>query len=386
VLISNLPKDPVLYLLYAGFRVSFIASSNIQPMKAPVLVFILFSSLAIMPCSAQLCPGGGSNFLTAVSFNPAWIYGCNTGTSCNGGVAFDNRSACIPITALEACAPPPTCGAPGNSASNVWFTFFATSPTALISCFQNTSLVLGIQAFNGSALCGSLTQIGCALAGGPSSGVQLSLSGLLPGKLYYFRIFGSANPVSQRTGLYCFCGSSGLGNFNILPMIVSGLKANITGSGIGLDFTIEDTENIQSLEIEKSADGTNFSSLSTIPIVPGSHKKTFHFTDPHPANGNNYYRVKLFSADGHAAYTKLVIAATGPQNDLIILGNPVRHSLQLAVKSASTVFLVDIAGHVLKTWQLNAGNQSVSVEHLYNGVYFLKAANGGAAQKFYVAR
>jgi hypothetical protein len=357
-----------------------------KPMKAPVLVFIFFCSSAVMPCSAQLCPGGGSNFVTAVSFDPSWIYGCNTGTSCNGGVAFDNRSACIPVTALEACAPPPTCGAAGNSASNVWFTFFATSPAAIISCFQNTSLVLGIQAFSGSAACGSLTQIGCALAGGPSSGVQLSLSGLLPGKLYYFRIFGSANPVSQRTGLYCFCGSTGLGSFNILPLVVSSFTANISGAGVNLDFTIEDTENIQSLDIEKSTDGANFSRVLTIPMATGTHKKSFRFTDRSPAKGNNYYRIKLFSADGHAAYTKLVTATTGQQNDFIVMGNQVRHSVRLAVKSPVIAFLVDVAGHVLKTLQLNPGNQIVSVEQLGNGLYFLKAANGGAAQKFYVAR
>jgi hypothetical protein len=354
-------------------------------MKALLLVF-LFSGLTILiPCSAQLCPGGGPAFSAAVPFDPSWIYGCNTGTSCNGGTAFDNRSACIPVTALEACAPPPSCGVPGKSASNVWFSFFASAPTAVISCFQNTSLVLGVQAFNGGLLCGSLTEIGCALSGGPSSGVQLSLSGLLPGKLYYFRIFGSATPVSQRTGLYCFCGSSGLGNFNILPLIVSSFTAAGSVGKIDLDFTLEDTENIQSLDIERSADVTSFVQLASIPMPAGIHKKTFHFTDHFPAGSNNYYRIKLFSADGHAAYTRLAVASATEQNDFFIMGNQVTRSLQVTVKSASTVSLLDMAGHVLKTLRLAAGTQSVPVGQFSDGLYFLQSANGGAPQKFYIA-
>ena len=355
-------------------------------MKALLLAIVFFVSSVVLPCKAQLCPGGGSNFLTAVTFDPAWIYGCNTGTSCNGGVAFDNRSACLPITLLEACAPAPSCGVLGNSASNVWFTFFATAPTAIISCFQNTSLVLGVQAFSGGPICGAMTQIGCALSGGPSSGVQLSLSGLLPGKLYYFRIFGSATPVSQRTGLYCFCGSTGLGSFNILPLIVSSFTTKILARNVQLDFTIEDTENIESVDIEKSTDGTNFSRLATVPMTTGMHKKSFHITDATPASGNNYYRLKLFSIDGHTAYTKLSAASTDQESAFIIMGNQAKGSLQLNVKSASTILLIDVAGHILKTVQLEAGTHTVSLDGFRNGLYFLRSADAGISQKFYVAR
>src|SRR5690349_8269093 len=117
----------------------------------------------VLPAMAQLCPGGGVDFNSAVTFDPAWIYGCNTGTSCNGGVSLSNRVACQPTAALDACAPAPSCGNIVTNASNVWFKFYAAGPTALISCFQNSSFVIGIQAFSGGPACGSLTELGCAL-------------------------------------------------------------------------------------------------------------------------------------------------------------------------------------------------------------------------------
>src|SRR5882757_308461 len=198
-------------------------------MKTVLLVYLIVCVLT-PPSLAQLCPGGGTSFASAVTFDPSWIYGCNTGTSCNGGISFDNRVACQPTTAMDACAPNPSCGTPSHDASNVWFKFFPTGTSATISCFQNTSLVIGIQAFSGSS-CGALAEMGCALSGGPSSGVQLSLTGLSPGTLYYFRIFGSAGPVSQRTGVYCFCGTTGL-NGILLSNGIEGFSGQAAGNGI----------------------------------------------------------------------------------------------------------------------------------------------------------
>jgi hypothetical protein len=55
---------------------------------------ILLDLLSLNSLQAQaLCPGGGVNFSSAVMFQPSWIQGCLTGTSCNGGTEMDNRSS-----------------------------------------------------------------------------------------------------------------------------------------------------------------------------------------------------------------------------------------------------------------------------------------------------
>ncbi|MES1226528.1 MAG: hypothetical protein ABUT20_64230, partial [Bacteroidota bacterium] len=115
-------------------------------MKPISNLLFAFCILLALPAKSQVCPGGGVNFSSAVTFDPAWIYGCNTGTSCNGGVAFDNRTACEPTAAMDACAPAPSCGNISNDGSDIWFKFYPTGPTATISCFQHTSLVIGVQA------------------------------------------------------------------------------------------------------------------------------------------------------------------------------------------------------------------------------------------------
>lgn len=331
---------------------------------------------------AQMCPGGGIDFLTAVTFDPAWIYGCNTGTSCNGGVNFDNRTACLPITLLDACAPAPSCGT-ANNASNAWYKFFASSGTATISCFQNTSFVIGIQAFSGGPLCGSLTEIGCALAGGPSSGVQLNLSGLTPGQLYYFRIFGSATPVSQRTGLYCFCGTTGLSNF-ILPVGISEFTGKSSGNSIAINWNTNYETANSYFEVERAADGRHFATIARIngngtSILP----HTYTYADDNAMKGMNYYRLKQVGTDGKHNYSNVITVKSDVDKTISINADAGTRQLKITVTSNTRIAIYNAAGQIQQAAQLTPGVHFISTAPLVKGVYFLRTDNN-VARKFYV--
>lgn len=373
--------------------INFNASTQWQPdiqMRTTLHRLFFFLLVATIPAAAQVCPGGGPNFSLAVPFDPAWIYGCNTGTSCNGGVAFDNRVACLPITAMDACAPAPSCGTPSRDASNVWYTFFASSSTARISCFQNTSLVLGVQAFRGGPTCGSLTELGCALSSGPSSGVQLNLSGLTAGTLYYFRIFGSATPVSQRTGLYCFCGSTGLNTYLILPALVSQFTAQRFSHKIQLGWTIGSNPNNEVYYVERSETGEFFTQLPGAGLPSGESSRNYQYADQAPLSGINYYRLKHVYPDGHYDYSKTISVKAADPDDMVILANPVHQQLQVELKSPSTLLISDMSGKAMEVVRLDAGRQTIATGQLSNGMYLLQVIKGKQAgntvQKFSVFR
>ena len=352
-------------------------------MKTVALLYVLMSLFAL-PATAQLCPGGGVDFNSAVAFDPSWIYGCNTGTSCNGGVAFDNRASCEPTTAMDACAPPPSCGSVAHNGSDIWFKFLPSGTTATISCFQNTSLIIGVQAFSGGPTCGSLTEIGCALSGGPSSGVQLHLSGLVPGTLYYYRIFGSATPPSQRTGLYCFCGSTGLGGI-VLASALAGFNAQAAGSTIALSWTTPLANTKQRFDIERSMDGSSFAAIASLPETGSAGlPQPYRFTDAAPLQGINYYRLKHILEDGHYDYSAVVSAKAGPAPGFTLFFNAGRQELQVNSMMASPAVLYDAAGRPVLLLQLQAGSNSIPVHRLVKGVYFMRALKTGVTQKCYI--
>jgi hypothetical protein len=348
-----------------------------------LLVILCCVVIGNLSSNAQLCPGGGLDFLTSVTFDPAWIYGCNTGTSCNGGVALDNRNTCLPVTLLDICAPAPSCGTATNG-SNVWFKFFATGSTATISCFQNTSFVIGIQAFSGGPLCGTMTQVGCAVAAGPSSGVQLGLTGLVPGNLYHFRIFGSATPVAQRTGLYCFCGTTGLSNF-ILPVGLTGFSGKASEEKVQLAWETSYETGNSYFDIERGTDGKNFTAVGR---VNGSGTtaslRNYHFTDDNALKGINYYRLKEVGKDGKYTYSETVMVRFDGNKTFSVVADTRARQLQITLASATGIAIYNLAGQVQQKLYLTAGTHTISTVQLANGVYFVKTDNNTATKKIYI--
>ena len=327
-----------------------------------------------------MCPGGGVNFSAgAVTFDPAWIYGCNTGTSCNGGVSFDNRASCQPTTAMDACAPAPTCVIPSGSGSNIWFKFYAAATSVTISCFQNTSFSIAVQAFSGGPTCGSLTQIGCAVAGGPSSGVNLTLNGLTVGQLYYYRIFGSSSQVSQRTGLYCFCGTVGVQNY-VLAAGLNSFTGKAEREAVKLYWEFAPDNMPAEFNIELSADQHMFNTISTIRSVPGKNKYSFSF-DPNDSH-NLFYRIRYVSVSGDVLYSpvlKLKTTGTSSEGKFTVFNNS--RQLRISIGQPSSYMLCNSSGTVLQTYSFSAGDHMISVRGLTSGIYFMKNRNSSKVQK-----
>ena len=326
-----------------------------------------------------MCPGGAVNFASgAVTFDPAWIYGCNTGTSCNGGVNFDNRFSCQPTTAMDACAPAPTCGVAANNGSNIWFKFYASASTVTISCFQNTSFVIGVQAFSGGPTCGSLTQIGCAIAAGPSSGVNLTMTGLTVGELYYYRIFGSSGPISQRTGIYCFCGTTGLDNY-VLAAGLKQFKGYNEQESIKLTWEVSEDNIPAEFNVELSTDQRMFNTIATIKATPSRSDYSFSFM---PGDNHDlYYRLRYVNVSGEVTYSPILKLKTrsAAAASFTLLNSS--RQIKILLDRPSSFILCNTAGTVLQTYSLGAGEHTLSVRSLVAGVYFVKNLTSNKVQK-----
>ena len=322
----------------------------------------------------QLCPGGGVNFAGAATFLQSWTSGCSSGTSCTGGVEFDNRVACEPTTAMDGCAPAPSCTSATNG-SDLWYKFYALGTTAAIHVIQNVSFVASIQAFSGGPACGALSEIGCVVAGGPSGGVTLNLSGLTAGNLYYFRIFGSANSASQRTGTFCFCGSTGLGS-TVLAVSLTFLKAVAENNKVRLIWHTASELNSKYFEVQQSVDGNDF---ATIGVVRAKGSTTvpsdYSFLHANPLGGMNYYRLKEMDIDDNYHYSEIVTARINSKNTVFLYPNPVTEKLIIESSMNATIILANQAGQRLRVIRLRKGRNEISVSKLPPGIYFLTADN-----------
>lgn len=114
------------------------------------------------------------------------------------------------------------------------------------------------------------------------------------------------------------------------------------------------------VEWEKSADGQRFFSLSTAMAKA--------FVDKEPLTGNNYYRVKLITADGTISYSNTVSILYQPTRfDVQVYPNPVKDVLQLQVTATHSqqmqIQISDGNGRLVYTGKIVAqkGAQQITI-------------------------
>lgn len=350
-------------------------------MKKYLLLICIALSLR---AESQVCLGN-TDYSTVVFFDPAWLYGCSTGSSCSGApTALSNLAACEPVQALEACAPAPSGCGTAQKGSDLWFRFFALADTALISVIQNTSFVASIQAFSGNPVCDSLVQIGCATASGPSSGVKLYLNGLNVNEIYWFRVFGTATNVSQRTGNFCFCGSVGLSN-TTLGNLFSYFTARSQEGIVSLRWETGNAPT-QYFTIEKSTDAQSFESIGRVEPEAGSLTQAFRFDDQYPRAGFNYYRIRAVDASGASEVSSTQVVHIGDEPGYRILQNPISDVLRVFAANAFTGEVISVSGVILSTWNLLPGDNEIDATTWIPGCYFFRNSATGDMQKFIVMR
>jgi hypothetical protein len=291
--------------------------------------------------------GGGTQFSNAVIFNQSWLTGCPS-----GGTSFSNQVAFEPTTTLDPCAPAPNCVTPGGSnqsASDVWFSFFAQATTASIVVNPSASFDADIQVFSGSA-CPGLTQIACGAVAGINGSEILNLTGLTINQLYYFRVFGFGNPAA-RTGTYTFCGSAGLGS-TVLAVEISSFNGVKQNDKAVLNWTTASESNNAYFEIERSNNGINYEAAVRVAGAgTTSQISRYSFTDFAPLSAvNTYYRLKEVSFDGSYKYSAVIVIRPDNkmQKALTVLNNPVTGKLNIRISS-------DVATNIKLTIINNAG-------------------------------
>lgn len=119
-----------------------------------------------------------------------------------------------------------------------------------------------------------------------------------------------------------------------LPVRLSGITAFEKNNGIQIDWTAYSEENLSHYEIERSADGNNFSGIGTITARNSVSASTYGWLDLNPSPGVSFYRLRSVDLDSRAAYSTVVKVNRDKQvKDIFVYPNPVKDGY-LSLQSA----------------------------------------------------
>ena len=145
-----------------------------------------------------------------------------------------------------------------------------------------------------------------------------------------------------------------------LPIELTAFHAARQAHTVDLTWTTATEQNNDRFEVERSVDGTAWALLTVVPTQNGNARfaQTYSMTDQHPWPVRNYYRLRQVDRDGKSATSTVRMVEMDGNTAATIAPNPVLDDiLQLmlpAGEAAAHVRLLDIQGHLLRTWTFDA--------------------------------
>jgi hypothetical protein len=177
------------------------------------------------------------------------------------------------------------------------------------------------------------------------------------------------------------------------PALMMSFDGQVQSQTADLNWVMENETNCNYFVVERSGDIGGYDSIGVVTGLNNNNQTTYIFSDDHMLNGNNYYRLRQVDMDGVIRYSKVVSLYDMQQEaapKMSVYPNPATSTLSFSINSTSTqqifVQIYSISGVLLQTSEqtLNAGNnlQSIAVNNLKSGNYFLKVSNREGNSQF----
>lgn len=180
----------------------------------------------------------------------------------------------------------------------------------------------------------------------------------------------------------------------VLPVEILSFTAEKKNNSVALQFVTVKEQNLKEFVIERSGDGSSFSSIGSIlPKAKNENDKvTYDFSDDTPEPGVNYYRIQSRDINGAFKYSQIVSANFGTANsDFKVSPNPAKTGAQLNILTTWAkeydFKITDMSGRLIfQQLKLHSQNVEINGLDLATGsyIYECKTVNSNSTGKLII--
>lgn len=216
------------------------------------------------------------------------------------------------------------------------------------------------------------------------------LNGLTAGNLRLFTknsttwTGGFGNDVGTGGGSHVEVNGISSTGLNTLTLASSGTSLPLNwlrftavkkGNTAALNWSTANEINTRDFVVQYSSGGIGWENLGIVKATGNTiNRSEYAFTHVTPTPGFNYYRLMQRDLDGRFSYSSVVSVQLNKEDiKLKVFPNPVRDGyLNVLMKEATQISIVDATGRSLLSKWINAGIQPIDVSSFANGIYFIK--------------
>ena len=149
-----------------------------------------------------------------------------------------------------------------------------------------------------------------------------------------------------------------------------------------ISFTTASETNNDYFTIERSVDGITYEAIGEIKGAGNSSKElSYEFTDEKPLTGLNYYRIKQTDYDGKYSYPE--VRSVRFTDGASVTVSPRTTEGRVDITTDMEDYNVEVytaAGAQVKAFTGMNADQSISIEDLKAGIYFLRVGSTTASE------
>ena len=194
----------------------------------------------------------------------------------------------------------------------------------------------------------------------------------------------------ERTGLDSFARMTVSTIGNPLPILFTGFNATCAGNTVLLTWQTGLEQNSSHFNIEKSTDGTRWTTIATLPAAGASaNQKEYSYTDNDPGNAGDY-RIAEVDLGGSQEFTRIIRTSCGLADGFTVWPNPFHDRVFVNIiagnASQALIRVFDSKGALVKIQPatlLQGVNQvGIDLQSLAAGLYQLSVDwDNGAAKR-----
>jgi hypothetical protein len=173
---------------------------------------------------------------------------------------------------------------------------------------------------------------------------------------------GSTNPEAQDPTWI---------SFNTLPVTMTGFSAQRSGNAISLAWKASTKGEGGQFIVERSRDGRTFQQIGFVNITRIAGTSNYSFVDRLPADGKNFYRVRIDETNSAAKYSLVVWVDMKERAGFGLYPNITADMIYVKVPDASNLFIYNSMGALVKKLTLSA-SQYIDVQGLSKGMYLVR--------------
>ncbi|MDU0371917.1 T9SS type A sorting domain-containing protein [Hymenobacter endophyticus] len=166
--------------------------------------------------------------------------------------------------------------------------------------------------------------------------------------------------------------------FTVLPVTLTSLSVTAKSTGALISWATATEVNNAYFELERSTNGKLFTAIGKVQGTgTTSTGAKYSYDDTNPLTSLTYYRLRQVDTDGTATFSSVVAVSAANTLQASFYPNPSNSSITLPAADGVVEYRVySVTGQVLAAGK-GAGNSSVTIQQIPEGIYFLELTAGG---------